>query len=73
MLPDIVKKMSKLSQKPPIFGDIYTYKPIWLQQDLDERECHSMCIRRVSIEELQFSRMFLVLSLGLFKKILLKL
>ena len=51
MLPDIVKKMSKLSQKPPIFGDIYTYKPIWLQ-DLDERECHSMCIRRVSIEEM---------------------
>ena len=52
MLPDIVKKISKLSQKPPIFGDIYTYKPIWLQQDLDERECHSMCIRRVSIEEM---------------------
>ena len=52
MLPDIGKKMSKLSQKPPIFGDIYTYKPIWLQQDLDERDCHSMCIRCVSIEEM---------------------
>ena len=51
-LPDIGKKMFKLSQKPPFFGDIYTYKPIWLQQDLNERECHSMCIRRVSIEEM---------------------
>ena len=38
MLPDIVKKMSKLSQKPPIFGDIYTYKPIWVRRVPEERE-----------------------------------
>ena len=72
-LPDIGKKIAKLPHKRPVFGNILTYKYFLVQQVLHKRECHSMCIRRVSIDKLQFSRMFLVLSLGLFKKILPKL
>ena len=38
MLPDIAKIIAKWSHKPPVIGNIQTYKSIWLRGVPNERE-----------------------------------
>ena len=68
-LPDIGQKVSKLAYKLPVLA-IFN---IQIPSGYSDFSTSAMCIRHVFVDKLQVSRMLLVLSLVLFKKILSKL